>query len=30
MACNFETENNKIKMLMDYESVDQKLLLPIE
>jgi hypothetical protein len=27
---SFQTRNNKIKLLMEYESVTQKVLLPIE
>jgi hypothetical protein len=27
---NFQTGNNKIKLLTEYESVNQKVLLPVE
>jgi hypothetical protein len=30
MVYNFETGNNKIKLLTEYESVTQKVLLPVE
>jgi hypothetical protein len=30
MAHNFQTGNNKIKLLTEYESVAQKVLLPIK
>jgi hypothetical protein len=30
MAYNFQTRNNKIKLLTEYESVTQKVLLPLE
>jgi hypothetical protein len=28
--CNFQVGNNRIKLLMEYESITQKLLLPIQ
>jgi hypothetical protein len=30
MAYNFQTRNKKIKLLMEYESVTQKVLIPLE
>jgi archaellum component FlaC len=30
MACNFEIENNKIKLLTEYENVTQKVLILAE
>jgi hypothetical protein len=30
VAYNFQTGNNKIKLLMEYESVTQKNLLPVK
>jgi hypothetical protein len=30
MACNFQAGNNKLKLLTEYESVTQKVSLPIE
>jgi hypothetical protein len=29
LAYNFQTSNNKIKLLMEYESVTQKVLIPL-
>jgi hypothetical protein len=30
VACNSQTESNKVKLLTEYESVIQNVLLPIE
>jgi hypothetical protein len=30
VACNFQTGKNQTKLLTEYESVTQKVLLPIE